>query len=136
MAADILTELDRLTDRLYQEFNTINTVRGSLPNLSTIDKSSLVNAINELKNTVDSINSVNIINDFTNTSTTEVWSAAKSKSYVDSLLVDWKIDKVTDLNDQAEKARDYLMKLPSRLTRIADRIPAPEQHYQFKWINS
>lgn len=59
--------------------------------------------------------------------------------YVDimrRLLKDWEIDKVTDLNDQAERARDYLMALPDRLTRIADRIRIPEKPYSFKWITT
>jgi acyl-[acyl-carrier-protein] desaturase len=28
------------------------------------------------------------------------------------------IDKITGLTDEAEKARDYLMKLPARMTRF------------------
>ncbi|MFB9055498.1 acyl-ACP desaturase [Mariniflexile ostreae] len=61
-----------------------------------------------------------------------------SKDYVDILqkLIDrWEIDKITNLDDEAEKARDYLMKLPSRMLRLADRIKIPENSYQFKWVN-
>lgn len=50
------------------------------------------------------------------------------------LLDEWEIDKVVDLNDSAEKARDYLMALPDRLARIADRVQIPDKQYQFKWI--
>lgn len=60
-----------------------------------------------------------------------------STDYVDimrRLLKDWEIDKVSDLNDQAERARDYLMALPDRLTRIAERIKVPQKSYGFKWI--
>lgn len=60
-----------------------------------------------------------------------------SEDYVEilqNLLKEWKIDAITDLNDQAERARDYLMKLPDRLTRIAQRMRVPEHTYQFKWI--
>ncbi len=53
---------------------------------------------------------------------------------LDSLLKQWNIDKVTDLNDSAEKARDYLMALPGRLQRISERTKVPEKQYQFKWI--
>jgi acyl-[acyl-carrier-protein] desaturase len=53
---------------------------------------------------------------------------------LESLLVKWKIDKITQLNDSAERARDYLMALPNRLKRISDRIQIPEKQYQFKWI--
>ena len=46
----------------------------------------------------------------------------------------WEIDKMTHLTDQAEKARDYLMKLPDRMTRIAERISVPQDPHQFKWV--
>lgn len=46
----------------------------------------------------------------------------------------WEIDKITGLTAEAEKARDYLMKLPHRMTRLADRIKIPENSYQFKWV--
>jgi acyl-[acyl-carrier-protein] desaturase len=53
---------------------------------------------------------------------------------VESLLVQWDIENIVDLNDPAERARDYLMALPKRLTRISERIKIPEKQYQFKWI--
>ncbi|WP_194768638.1 acyl-ACP desaturase [Tamlana sp. I1] len=57
--------------------------------------------------------------------------------YVDILqkLIDrWEIDKITGLNDEAEKARDYLMKLPARMYRLSDRMKVPENSFQFKWV--
>lgn len=48
----------------------------------------------------------------------------------------WEIDKMTSLTDEAEKARDYLMKLPSRMTRIADRIAVPQDQTKFKWVEA
>ncbi|KJD36395.1 fatty acid desaturase [Tamlana sedimentorum] len=60
-----------------------------------------------------------------------------STDYVDilqKLINRWEIDKVTNLTDEAEKARDYLMKLPNRMYRLADRIKIPENSYQFKWV--
>ncbi|MCF1421016.1 acyl-ACP desaturase [Mangrovimonas futianensis] len=60
-----------------------------------------------------------------------------SKDYVDileKLLVRWEIDKIGNLNDEAEKARDYLMNLPTRLTRLAERMKIPNEPYQFKWV--
>lgn len=62
-----------------------------------------------------------------------------SHDYVDimkRLLKDWEIDKVEGLNDQAERARDYLMALPDRLNRIADRIRIPDKAYSFRWIGA
>lgn len=53
---------------------------------------------------------------------------------LESLLDEWKIDRVSGLNDAAEKGRDYLMALPARLRRIAERTRVPELNYQFSWI--
>jgi len=53
-----------------------------------------------------------------------------------SLIDDWNIDKFRDLNDSAERARDYLMALPQRLERISQRITVPERDHDFKWLNS
>jgi acyl-[acyl-carrier-protein] desaturase len=54
---------------------------------------------------------------------------------MDSLLKDWKIDGVQNLNDAGEKARDYLMALPNRLKRVAERTKIPQLEYQFSWIS-
>ena len=48
----------------------------------------------------------------------------------------WEIDKMRSLNDEAEKARDYLMKLPDRMRRIAGRMAIPEDQYTFKWVEA
>lgn len=53
---------------------------------------------------------------------------------METLMVDWKIDKVRDLNSKAEIARDYVLALPARLKRIAERTRIPELEYQFSWI--
>jgi acyl-[acyl-carrier-protein] desaturase len=61
-----------------------------------------------------------------------------SRDYVnimESLIKDWNIDKVTDLNEAGEKARDYIMQLPARLTRVAERLKVPELEYKFRWIS-
>lgn len=50
------------------------------------------------------------------------------------LLKEWEIDSIGDLNDEGEKTRDYLMALPDRLKRIAERMKVPEVDYEFKWI--
>ncbi len=60
-----------------------------------------------------------------------------TQDYIDileSLLKQWDIEHIVDLNDSAEKARDYLMALPKRLKRISERIKIPEKQYEFKWI--
>ena len=53
---------------------------------------------------------------------------------LESLLKSWRIEHISDLNDSAEKARDYLMALPGRLHRIAERIKIPEKQYKFSWV--
>jgi acyl-[acyl-carrier-protein] desaturase len=61
-----------------------------------------------------------------------------SADYVDILqkLIDrWDIANIKGLSDEAEKARDYLMKLPSRMLRLADRMKVPENSFQFKWVD-
>ncbi len=62
-----------------------------------------------------------------------------AQDYIDilsELLDDWKIEHITGLNEQAQKAQEYLMKLPNRLQRVTDRIATPDLQYQFKWIRS
>lgn len=46
----------------------------------------------------------------------------------------WQIDKVTGLTAEAEKARDYLMKLPDRMARISERLVIPQESHIFKWV--
>lgn len=46
----------------------------------------------------------------------------------------WEIDKITNLTDEAEKARDYLLRLPARMTRIAERMVTPGEERLFKWV--
>lgn len=52
----------------------------------------------------------------------------------EALLVDWKVDTITDLNDAGQRARDYVMALPARLRRIAERTKVPTLEYPFSWI--
>jgi acyl-[acyl-carrier-protein] desaturase len=48
----------------------------------------------------------------------------------------WELDSIRSLNEEAEKARDYLIKLPARLERIAERMKFPEDQYHFKWVEA
>ncbi|RNL93462.1 acyl-ACP desaturase [Sinomicrobium pectinilyticum] len=60
-----------------------------------------------------------------------------SYDYVDiiqKLIAKWQVDKMTGLTDEAEKARDYLMKLPARMLRISERITIPKESHIFKWV--
>ena len=60
-----------------------------------------------------------------------------TQDYIDiliSLIKEWGIEHITGLNDEAEKARDYLMNLPQRLQRLSERIKIPQKEYEFKWL--
>ena len=52
------------------------------------------------------------------------------------LLDEWKIEHVKGLNEKAEKAQEYLMKLPGRLQKITDRISTPDLQFQFSWVKN
>jgi acyl-[acyl-carrier-protein] desaturase len=53
---------------------------------------------------------------------------------LNSLIDEWKIDTITNLSDAAEKGRDYIMALPNRLQRLAERITPKQTVYKFSWI--
>ncbi len=60
-----------------------------------------------------------------------------ANDYVDilqKLNIKWEIDKISGLTDEAEKARDYLMKLPARMARISERLIIPQESHIFKWV--
>ncbi len=52
------------------------------------------------------------------------------------LLDEWKIEHVKGLTEKAEKAQEYLMKLPARLQKITDRVSTPDLQFQFSWVKS
>ena len=63
-----------------------------------------------------------------------VYTSWDYTNILDDLIVDWNIANITDLNEQGEKARDYLMALPERFRKVAGRgIKAPLE-YEFNWI--
>ena len=66
---------------------------------------------------------------------TGVYTGLDYVNILKKLVEAWQIDKITDLNDEAKKARDYLMKLPDRMYRITERIVVPDTTYKFKWLN-
>lgn len=53
---------------------------------------------------------------------------------LEKLIAYWEISKVENLTDEAERARDFLMTLPRRLSIIANRYKIPEDTNKFKWI--
>lgn len=63
-----------------------------------------------------------------------VYTATDYVDIMQKLIDKWEIDKIGGLTDEAEKARDYLMKLPSRMAKISERLVIPAESYIFKWV--
>lgn len=64
-----------------------------------------------------------------------VYTAVDYVDILRSLIEEWEIESRQDLNEAGEKARDYIMKLPDRLLRIAERMKNPGLEYKFSWIH-
>lgn len=63
-----------------------------------------------------------------------VYTANDYVEIMQKLIDKWEISKITNLTDEAEKARDYLMKLPSRMAKISERLVLPDETKIFKWV--
>jgi acyl-[acyl-carrier-protein] desaturase len=63
-----------------------------------------------------------------------VYTAADYVDIMQKLIDKWEIDKISGLTDEAEKARDYLMKLPGRMAKISERLIIPQESHIFKWV--
>ena len=66
----------------------------------------------------------------------EVYTTVDYIDILKSLINTWDIGNVTNLTPEADKARTYIMRLPERLSRIAERVKIPQKQYQFKWVKS
>ncbi len=64
-----------------------------------------------------------------------VYTAFDYIDILEKLNKAWAIDKFIGLTPEADKARNYLMRLPERMKRIAGRIAVPDTEYKFKWMN-
>ncbi|WP_462265241.1 acyl-ACP desaturase [Mucilaginibacter sp.] len=64
-----------------------------------------------------------------------IYTAVDYVEILKSLIVEWQIEKIGDLNEAGEKARDYVLALPDRLLRVADRMKNPGLDYKFSWIH-
>ncbi len=63
-----------------------------------------------------------------------VYTASDYVDIMQKLIEKWQIDKITGLTDEAEKARDYLIKLPARMAKISERMVIPHESFVFKWV--
>lgn len=111
---DILTKIDSLTERIALEFNSVNTKTGTLADLTTSDKSSLVAALVELKGDIDTLDGVTLINDSLNNSSNFTWSITKVKSYID-LIVEGLFTNVPVEHDTLKKLSDYILGIETDL---------------------
>lgn len=65
-----------------------------------------------------------------------VYTAVDYVEIMQQLIIEWKIESLQELSESGEKARDYIMNLPSRLLRVAERMKNPTMDYKFSWINA
>lgn len=63
-----------------------------------------------------------------------VYTASDYVDILQKLNEKWDIGNINGLTAEAEKARDYLMKLPERMRKISERLVIPEQGQIFKWV--
>jgi acyl-[acyl-carrier-protein] desaturase len=64
-----------------------------------------------------------------------IYTAVDYVDILKELIEDWHIESAKELNETGEKARDYIMNLPARLLRVAERMKNPMLEYKFSWIN-
>jgi acyl-[acyl-carrier-protein] desaturase len=65
-----------------------------------------------------------------------VYTAQDYVEILEKLNTYWDLGSIRSLSSEAEKARDYLMKLPERLERISERMKFPQDQYQFSWVQA
>ena len=65
-----------------------------------------------------------------------VYTAIDYVEIMQQLIEEWKLESMRDLNETGEKARDYIMALPARLLRVAERMKNPSMEYKFSWIHA
>lgn len=65
-----------------------------------------------------------------------VYTAMDYVDIMQKLIKYWEIDKISNLTAEAEKARDYLMRLPERMYKISERIIIPAESQPFKWVEA
>ena len=63
-----------------------------------------------------------------------VYTANDYVEIMQRLIDRWEIQNISGLTDEAEKARDFLMKLPARMARISERLIIPPEVQIFKWV--
>lgn len=106
------TRIESLVIRIAQEFNTLNSKTGTLANLTTTDKSSLVAAINELQSAVLSGTGI----DDANVALTTTYSSSKIVTLLDTLKA--------EILGGADAAYDTLLEIQQLLQDGANGLDA------------
>ena len=97
----------QITMLLKQVNTTLKGNQGDLTKLSTVDKTSLVNALNELKTTIDNKTSIND----SQTTTANTWSATKISNEITTAI--------TNLINGADLSSDTLKELADKIAALA-----------------
>jgi len=64
-----------------------------------------------------------------------VYTTIDYTDILESLIKEWNLTNIRSLNDAAERARDYLMALPGRFRKVAERSTIKATlDYEFNWI--
>lgn len=63
-----------------------------------------------------------------------VYTATDYINILESLIKEWKVEEMRHLTEVGKKALDYIMTLPSRLMKVAERIHPQPSAYRFSWI--
>ena len=97
----------QITMLLKQVNTTLKGNQGDLTKLSTVDKTSLVNALNELKTTIGNKTSIND----SQTTTANTWSATKISNEITTAI--------TNLINGADVSSDTLKELADKIAALA-----------------
>ena len=97
----------QITTLLKQVNTTLKGNQGDLTKLSTVDKTSLVNALNELKSTIDNKTSIND----NQTTPANTWSATKISNEITKAI--------TNLINGADTSSDTLKELADKIASLA-----------------
>ena len=97
----------QITTLLKQVNNTLKGNQGDLTKLSTADKTSLVNALNELKTTIDNKTSIND----SQATTANTWSATKISNEI--------TQAINTLINGADSSSDDFKELADKITALA-----------------
>lgn len=96
----------QITTLLKQVNTTLKGNQGDLTKLNTADKTSLVNALNEVKGLISSISSIND----SQTTTSNTWSAVKISNEITTAI--------TNLINGADASSDTLKDLADKITAL------------------